>query len=90
MARSIPVSELRNYGPVLGKVYPGTPVYLSKNGRAVFSIRSIEDEEQFIRAEAMIHLLCELNLGVKAAEEEGWITEEEVRTHMKDRRIRDK
>lgn len=89
MSRSIPISELRNYGPVLGKVYPGTPVYLSKNGREVFSIRSIEDEEKFIRAEAMIHLLCELNLGVKVAEEEGWITEEEVRAHIKDRRTKE-
>lgn len=77
-----PVSELRNYGSVLEKVSAGSPVYLTKNGHGVYSIRDMEDEEYFQKSEAMIRLLCELNAGIRSAEEEGWVSEEDLRTHM--------
>ena len=78
-----PVSDLRNYGTVLEKVAPGSPVYLTKNGRGAYSIRNMEDEENFQKAEAMITLLCELNAGIRSAEESGWISEEDFRAHLK-------
>lgn len=81
-----PVSDLRNYGSVLEKVAVGTPVYLTRNGHGAYSIRDIEDEENFQKAEAMIQLMCELNAGIRSAEEEGWISEEDFRNHFKDRR----
>lgn len=81
-----PVSELRNYGNVLEKVSSGTPVYLTKNGRGAYSIRSMEDEEKFLKADAMIRLMCELNAGIRSGEEQGWVSEVDVRTHIHDRK----
>ena len=83
-----PISDLRNYGSVLDKVSSGSPVYLTRNGHGAYSIRDIEDEENFQKAEAMIQLLCELNAGIRSAEEEGWISEEDFRAHFKARRER--
>ena len=81
-----PISELRNYGTVLEKVSEGSPVYLTRNGHGVYSIRDINDEENFEKAEAMIRLMCELNAGIRSAEEEGWISEEDFRAHIHARR----
>ena len=66
-----PISDLRNYGNVLEKVEVGSPVYLTRNGRGAYSIRDMADEENFQKAEAMIQLMCELNAGLRSAEEEG-------------------
>lgn len=81
-----PVSDLRNYGNVLEKVTAGSPVYLTRNGRGVYSIRDMADEENFQKAEAMIQLMCELNAGIRSAEEEGWVSEEEFRNHFRNKR----
>ena len=76
-----PVSDLRNYGSILEKVSKGSPVYLTRTGHGVYSIRDMEDEANFEKAEAMIQLLCELNAGIRSAEE-GWIPEEDMRTYI--------
>lgn len=81
-----PVSDLRNYGSVLDKVSAGSPVYLTRNGHGAYSIRDMKDEENFQKAEAMIQLMCELNAGIRSAEEEGWISEDDFRSHFKNRR----
>lgn len=80
------VSDLRNYGNVLDKVSEGSPVYLTRNGRGVYSIRDIRDEENFQKAEAMLQLMCELNAGLRSAEDEGWISEEEFTRHFLNKR----
>lgn len=81
-----PISDLRNYGNVLEKVEVGSPVYLTRNGRGAYSIRDMADEEHFQKAEAMIQLMCELNTGLRSAEEEGWVSEEELEKQLKLRR----
>ena len=81
-----PISDLRNYGNVLEKVEVGSPVYLTRNGRGAYSIRDMADEENFQKAEAMIQLMCELNAGLRSAEEEGWVSEEELEKQLKLRR----
>ena len=86
MPNIAPVSDLRNYGSVLEKVAVGSPVYLTRNGHGAYSIRDMKDEENFQKAEAMIQLMCELNAGIRSAEDEGWISEEDFRNHLKDRR----
>ncbi len=86
MATIAPISDLRNYGTVLDKVEKGKPVYLTRNGRGAYSIRDMEDEENYQKAEAMIRLLCEINAGIRSAEDEGWISEEDFRAHMRNRR----
>ena len=42
-----PVSDLRNYNVVLDKVEPGSPVFLTVNGRGRYTIRDIADDEEF-------------------------------------------
>lgn len=46
----------------------------------------VKDEENFQKAEAMIQLMCELNAGLRSAEEEGWISEEDFQNHFQNRR----
>ena len=86
MAEIVPISDLRNYGTILEKVEKDKPVYLTRNGHGAYSIRDIRDEENFQKAEAMIRLLCEINAGIRSAEEEGWISEEDFIAHFKNRR----
>ena len=86
MARIAPISDLRNYGTVLDQVEPGVPVYLTRNGHDAYAIRTMEDEEYFLKAEAMIQLLSELNAGIRSGEEEGWLSAEDIRAHLRERR----
>ena len=86
MARIAPISDLRNYGTVLDQVEPGVPVYLTRNGHDAYSIRTMEDEEYFLKAEAMIQLLSELNAEIRSGEEEGWLSTEDICAHLRERR----
>lgn len=81
-----PVSELRNYGQVLEKVKPNAPVYLTKNGRGQFSVHSIEDDEEFEKARAMVKLMTEINKGIVSGEENGWLSDEDLDKHFIERR----
>lgn len=83
-----PISELRNYGQVLDKVKAGKPVYLTKNGHGEFSIHRIEDDEIFEKARAMVKLMSELNAGFTSGDENGWIKDEDVASHFKNRHER--
>ena len=76
MPKIYPVSDLRNYGNVLEEVSYGSPVYLTKNGRGAYSIRTMEEEEKIQKADAMIRLFCELNAGIRSGEQEGWLETE--------------
>ena len=82
MAIITPVSDLRNYNKVLEQVNTGSPVYLTVNGRGRYTIRDIADDEEFEKAKAMLRLMCELNEGKRSGEEEGWISEEDVRARF--------
>ena len=81
-----PVSELRNYGQILEKVKPNAPVYLTKNGHGRFSVHSIEDDEEFEKARAMVRLLTEINKGIQSGEEQGWLSDEDLDRHLRERR----
>ena len=82
MAVINPVSDLRNYNTVLEQVSAGSPVYLTVNGRGRYTIRDIADDEEFEKTKAMLRLMCELNEGRRSGEEEGWVSEEEVRARF--------
>ena len=79
---AVPITEFENYENVLKSVSNGFPVYLKENDRCVYTIRTMEDEENFQKAEAMIQLLCELNAGIRSGENEGWIPEEDMRAYI--------
>ena len=51
-----------------------------------FTIRDIADDEEFEKAKAMLRLMCELNTGIRSGEEEGWVSEDDVRAHFHSKR----
>lgn len=81
-----PISELRNYGQILEKVRPNSPVYLTKNGHGQFSVHSIEDDEEFEKTKAMLKLMTELNRGFISGEQKGWLSENDVDKHFVEKR----
>ena len=68
-----PVSDLRNYNRVLENVKIGSPVYLTVNGRGKYTLRAIEDDEEFEKMKAMLQLLSELHKGRESGEKDGFI-----------------
>ena len=82
MVNISPVSDLRNYNSVLEKVSPGSPVYLTVNGRGRYAIRDISEDEEFEKAKAMLRLMCELNEGRQSGEEEGYLSSKDVRAYF--------
>ena len=78
-----PISDLRNYGKLLDKVSENSPVYLTRNGRGVYSIHDIADEERFRKADALLKLLAELDAGVRSGEEIGWYTDNEIEADLR-------
>ena len=81
-----PVSELRNYTALLETVSPGEPVYLTKNGHGAYAVLDIADQRENEKMKAALRFMCEMNRGIRSGEEEGWLTEEQIRAHMKERR----
>ena len=84
-----PISDLRNYSSVLDSVAAGAPVYLTKNGRGCYTIMDMQEQEQqeekaqeYDHMKAQLILMCELNVGRKSGEEEGWISAADVRSHF--------
>ena len=82
MVNISPVSDLRNYNSVLEKVSPGSPVYLTVNGRGRYAIRDISEDEEFEKTKAMLRLMCELNEGRHSGEEEGYLSSKDVRAYF--------
>ena len=81
-----PISELRNYSTLLESVSPGDPIFLTRNGHGAYALVDISDQEEFIQTRAALQFMCEMNKGIRAGEEEGWFSIEQVRAHMKERR----
>ena len=78
MPTIMPVTELRNYGEVLREVAPGSPVFLTRNGRGRYAVVDIEDWEM---REAARELVSELDRG-RASAAGGTMTLEEARAHL--------
>lgn len=78
-----PISDLRNYTTVLQDVAVGSPVYLTKNGRGCYAIVDISEQEDYEKTKAALRLMCELEKGRKSGEENGWLTDEEVKEYFK-------
>ena len=74
-----PISDLRNYSEVLHDVAVGAPVFLTKNGRGRYAILDIQDYEKI---QATLRLMSELAKGRRSGETEGWLTLEEVESHL--------
>jgi len=70
-----PISDLRNYTEVLKEVTPGSPVYLTKNGRGEYAIVNIQELDEL---RAMKGLYLELEKGEASARKRGWLSADEV------------
>ena len=81
-----PISELRNYSTLLESVSPGDPIFLTRNGHGAYALVDISDQEEFIQTKAALQFMCEMNKGMQAGEERGWLTADEVRTRLKEHR----
>lgn len=81
-----PISELRSYSALLESVSPGDPIYLTRNGHGAYALVDIADQEEFIQTKAALQFMCEMNKGMRAGEEQGWLTSDEVRARLKERR----
>lgn len=74
-----PVSDLRNYTEVLADVRPGSPVFLTRNGRGCYAIVDMADYDRTARRAAYERYLFEqAELGRKSGEEHGWIPFDEM------------
>lgn len=74
-----PISDLRNYTDVLRDVAVGEPVFLTKNGRGRYAIIDIQDYE---KTNATLRLMSELAKGKKVGEEQGWLSDQDVRAYF--------
>ena len=45
-----------------------------------------EDQKETDKKKAALRYMCEMNKGIRASEEEGWLSIDQVRAHMKERR----
>ena len=71
-----PVSDLRNkFTEIENIVNNGRPVFLTKNGRGCYAIVDIEEYE---KTRAIIKLMGKLSEAEKSAQENGWISSEDV------------
>lgn len=65
MPKIMPVSDLRNYNEVLDQVAPGSPVYLTRNGRGRYAVVDIDDWD---KEQALRRLMYELDKGRTSGE----------------------
>ena len=80
-----PVSDLRNYAAVLTEVRENEPVYLTKNGRGAYAIVDIAEQENYEKTKAALKLMCDLQKGRLSGEQNGWLSEEDVEKHFKEK-----
>ncbi|MCR4728011.1 MAG: type II toxin-antitoxin system prevent-host-death family antitoxin [Lachnospiraceae bacterium] len=79
MPNIVPVSDLRNYNAVIGKVSYGNPVYLTKNGRGDCAIVDMKELDEL---RAIKSLFSELEKGEVSARKEGWISLEDAEKRL--------
>ncbi|MCM1579182.1 MAG: prevent-host-death protein [Ruminococcus sp.] len=66
-----PVSDLQNYSEVLANVAADNPVFLTRNG-----------SDEYKRQRAALKIMAEIAKGRIAADEQGWLTPEEVEREL--------
>ena len=74
-----PISDLRNYPSVLKEIAPGSPVFLTRNGRGKYVLMDM-DEYEHSKAEST--LLAELAKGELVAKERGTMTFDELKAAL--------
>ena len=73
-----PISDLRNYNDVLKEVDSVGTVYLTRNGTGAYAIMSVREADEYERLKALHGLLTDLDRARKRADQEGWLSEEDM------------
>ena len=79
-----PISDLRNYTEVLKEVDSASRVYLTRNGHGAYAIMSIEEADELDRIKAANMITADLRRASIRAEQEGWISDDEMQKIMRD------
>lgn len=79
-----PISDLRNYTEVLKEVDSASRVYLTRNGHGAYAIMSIEEADELDRIKAASMIAADLRKASARADQEGWISDEEMQKIMRD------
>ncbi len=74
-----PVSDLRNYAEVLKEISIDEPVFLTKNGRGRYAI---VDMEEYEKTKAIIKLMGKLAKAEKTANEDGWLSNDDIKSAL--------
>ena len=77
-----PISELRNYTEVLKQVDMSKRVYLTRNGHGEYGILTMDEIDELDRYRAAYKLISKLNRAEERANQEGWISDEDVKKEM--------
>ncbi len=81
-----PISELRNYSSLLEDVKLGEPVYLTRNGHGAYALVDIKEQEEYLQLKAAVRFMSEMNRGMQTGDEQGWLTEEQVKEKLREYR----
>ena len=71
------ISSLRNYGSVLEEVQPGSPVFLTRNGKGRYVILD-NDEYDFMHNSVFQQMFDQLNAYIAESDRNGWVSEEDI------------
>ncbi|MBD5474246.1 MAG: prevent-host-death protein [Lachnospiraceae bacterium] len=77
-----PISDLRNYTEVLKQVDASSRVYLTRNGRGEYGILTMSEIDELDRCRAAYTLFSKLKKAEERADEEGWISAEELEKEL--------
>ena len=77
-----PISDLRNYTEVLKQVDMSKRVYLTRNGHGEYGILTMDEIDELDRYRAAYKLISKLNRAEERANQEGWISDEDVKKEM--------
>ena len=79
-----PISDLRNYTEVLKEMDSVSRVYLTRNGHGAYAIMSIEEADELDRIKAANMIVTDLRRAKARANQEGWISDEEMQRIMRE------
>ena len=77
-----PVTEMKNSTQLLAQMSSGNPVYLTRNGRGIGVLISMEDMEEMERTKAALRFMQEMLEAEREADEKGWLSIEDLREHF--------
>ena len=74
-----PISDFRNYYDVFSEVHENSPVYVTKNGRGMYVVATMEEYEEYQKLKASLWLASELEKTEVRDKKEGYISEEDIK-----------